>query len=111
ALEVFGDGTQLRDPVYVDDVVDAFLLAGGAPRLPAREYNIGGPHTLNLREIAGQLAPGRIGLCDFPAEHKAFDIGSYAADWRRIHTDFGWRPSVAFDEGCRRTLDYFRESE
>jgi nucleoside-diphosphate-sugar epimerase len=39
-LQVFGDGTQLRDPVYVEDVVEAFLLAGAVERLHSRSYNL-----------------------------------------------------------------------
>jgi UDP-glucose 4-epimerase len=109
-LQVFGDGKQLRDPVFVDDVVNAFLLAGAAERLPSRSYNIGGPAALELGDIAAQasvaagVAPPV--LWSFPEEMKAIDIGSYQADWRRIETELGWRPCTAFADGFTQTLAF-----
>jgi UDP-glucose 4-epimerase len=57
-LEVFGNGHQLRDPLYVDDAVDAFIAAGAAVRLPSPMYNIGGAVPLEIRQIAGSVANG-----------------------------------------------------
>ena len=51
-IQVFGDGQQFRDPVFVDDVVEAFLLAGSAEEMPRRTYNIGGLEAVSLIEIA-----------------------------------------------------------
>lgn len=112
-LAVYGDGRQLRDPVYVDDAVDAFLRAGIAPVLPSREYNAGGAEALSLREIAGiaARAGGGLDVIDrpFPAEIKPIDIGSFSSDSRRIENELGWRPRVAFEDGFSRTLAYYRE--
>ena len=73
-LEIFGDGSQLRDPLYVDDAVEAFLVAGAAHELPSRAYNVGGPEPLSLAAIAESLsvaaklpAPARR---EFPEERK-----------------------------------------
>jgi dTDP-D-glucose 4,6-dehydratase len=44
----------------------------------------------------------------FPKEHQAFDIGSYAGDWRRIERELGWRPRTVFADGIRQTLEYYR---
>ncbi len=111
-LEVFGDGMQLRDPIYVDDVVEAFLLAGTVPAPPFRLYNICGPDALTLREIARivQTEAGqaeRIVIKPFPEEHRAFDIGSFAGDSTRVRAALGWSPNVDFREGVRRTLAHF----
>ena len=51
-LEIFGDGEQLRDPVYVGDAVEAFLIAGALEHPPSRIFNIGGMETLSLNSIA-----------------------------------------------------------
>jgi UDP-glucose 4-epimerase len=110
-IEIFGDGRQLRDPVYVDDAVDAFLLAGIAAAPMSRLWNMGGAQPLSLAEIASTIstaagAPSPV--CQpFPAEHKGIDIGSYYSDSTRIREELGWRPRVAFAEGVRRTLEYF----
>lgn len=111
-LEVFGDGRQLRDPVYVDDVVDAFLLAATELRPPSRTYNVGGPVAISLNEIACAMAElggaPRPVFREFPSERAAIDIGSYQTDSSLIAAELGWTPKVSFREGMERTLNYFR---
>lgn len=111
-LEIYGDGTQLRDPVYIDDVVEAFLRAGAATALPSREFNVGGPHALSLAEIAAEFSrAGNLEVPlfrEFPSEKKQIDIGSYYTCSARIEGAFGWSAHVAFEDGIRRTLDYCR---
>jgi nucleoside-diphosphate-sugar epimerase len=112
-IEIFGDGLQSRDPLYVDDAVEALLVMGAVERLPSRIYNIGGPKTLPLAEIATALCrlagavPPR--YRPFPNELRAIDIGSYSSDSRRIRQDLGWTPKVALEDGAGRTLEFFRQ--
>ncbi len=112
-LDVFGDGEQVRDPLFVDDAVEAMLTAASTPGLPSRGYNVGGPEALSLNRIAAivselaGLAPPRRG--EFPADRKAIDIGGYRTDSRKIEAELGWRPRTPFAEGMARTLDYYRE--
>jgi UDP-glucose 4-epimerase len=112
-ITVFGDGRQLRDPVYVDDVVGAFMLAGAAVKPPNRVWNVGGGQALPLSEIAsavsaaaGSPAPR---LQPFPPDLKRIDIGSYYSDSTRIRNDLGWSASVDFNRGIRRTIQYYRD--
>jgi UDP-glucose 4-epimerase len=110
-IEVFGDGNQLRDPVYVDEAVEAFLLAGKAPTLASRVYNVGGGQALRLSEIAETLvraAGGQVVYRPFPEDRKAIDIGSYYTDSTRINEHLGWKPQIRFEEGILRTLEYYR---
>jgi nucleoside-diphosphate-sugar epimerase len=113
-LEVFGDGRQVRDPMYVDDAVEAFLLAGDIPRLPSRIYNVGGPKPLALLEIAEMASHAAGGAavrtCAFPEGRKAIDIGSYYTNCSRIRDELGWEPKVGFTDGIARTLAYYREN-
>lgn len=110
-LEVFGDGRQLRDPVYVDDIVDAFLMVAAADNPEHEIYNAGGLEGIPMVEIARELARaggGELHLREFPEGHKSIDIGSYTTDWTRIHQEFGWAPRITLSEGILKTLDYFR---
>ena len=112
SLSVFGDGMQLRDPVYVDDAVEAFLLLGLQQELCDRSFNMGGPEILSLREIAcaasaaaGMRPPETV---PFPPDLKAIDIGSYYSDSTRLRSATGWMPKVSFAEGFARTLEFYR---
>ena len=111
-IEVFGDGRQLRDPVYVDDVVDAFLLAGAAADPQSRFWNVGGQQALALADIAAMVsasAGAPTPVCrPFPADHKGIDIGSYCSDSTKIREELGWYPRIAFEEGVRRSWEYFQ---
>jgi UDP-glucose 4-epimerase len=113
-LEVYGDGLQLRDPVYVDDVVDAFLAAGSVDPGRRKVFNIAGPRTVALREIAELAATvaGGVPLSfkPFPADQKQIDIGSFQADTRRARAGLDWEPSVQFREGIAQTLAYFTQT-
>jgi nucleoside-diphosphate-sugar epimerase len=112
-LEVFGTGEQLRDPMYVDDAVDAFLLVGSVPRPASRSYNAGGPEAISLAGIANTASrianlPPPV-FTPFPPDRKPIDIGSYRTDCRRIQRELGWVAKVSFEEGMSRTLSYYRE--
>ena len=111
AISVFGDGSQVRDPVFVDDVVQAFLLAGTARNPKSRLWNLGG-RALTLAGIAKMTsaaasAPAPV-FQPFPEFHKRIDIGSYRSDSRRIQEELGWQPHVDFQCGIRRSLEYYR---
>lgn len=111
-IEVFGDGSQLRDPVFIDDIVDACLLAGANSRLDKPTLNVGGLEALPLASIAGTLAAvggGPVRFRPFPEGHKSIDIGSFSTDNSLIRETLGWTPKVPFAEGARRTLAFFRE--
>ncbi len=109
-FEVWG-GAQLRDLTYVDDAVEAFLLAALCPAAEGAAFNIGGDR-LRLGALADALVAANGGggfeMREFPADRRRIDIGDYYADDRRFRDATGWRPKVAAAEGLRRSLDYFR---
>jgi UDP-glucose 4-epimerase len=110
---VYGEGEQLRDPVHVKDVVDAFLRAGAARDTRHRIFNIGGSQALSLREIAGMMASSSRGShvlhVPFSEELRRMEVGSYVSDTRRAQRELGWMPGVLFEDGVRDALAYFRE--
>jgi nucleoside-diphosphate-sugar epimerase len=110
-LRVYGDGRQVRDPIYVDDAVEAFLLAARSCTLPSRIYNLGGPAALTLLEIATIASTAADApppeLCPFPPEQLLIDIGDYQADTRRIRSELGWLAQTSFREGILLTLQAY----
>jgi len=112
AITIYGDGSQMRDCNYVDDVVEAFLLAAG-PATDGQVYNLGGGDSRPLIELARMIVAaaggGRIEPVEFPAGSKAIEIGSYQADFTKFQSATGWSPRVKLRDGFQRTIDYYRE--
>jgi UDP-glucose 4-epimerase len=110
-FEVWG-GEQRRDLAYVDDVVEAFLLAACVPAAKGRAFNVGGERTVTLAELARLLVAAHGGggfeLKEFPPERRRIDIGDYAADDSAFRGLTGWRPHIALPDGLARTLAFFR---
>ncbi len=111
AFEVW-DGHQKRDFTYVDDAVEALLLAVTHPEAAGRIFNLGGEPVISLTELAELLVnvagAGRWEAKSFPSERKRIDIGDYYADDRLIREALGWKPVVPLAEGLRRTVEYYR---
>ncbi len=111
-IEVFGDGSQLRDFNYVDDCVDALLLAAADDKAVGKVYNLGSGEVIALKglaELLTELVPGgRFEVVPFPPERKAIDVGDYYGDFSLIRAELGWEPQVGLREGLQRTIDYFR---
>ncbi len=110
-IQVFGDGMQIRDFNYVDDVAMALLVAAADPAADGQIFNLGSDETINLRELAALLVEingaGRYEVVPFPPERKSIDIGDYYADYRLIQGRLGWRPKIALREGLARTLAFY----
>jgi UDP-glucose 4-epimerase len=106
------DGAQLRDFTYVDDAVEALLLAAG-PESNGGTFNLSGEAPVSLKQLADVLIAvnggGEYVLSSYPADRKRIDIGDYYADSGRIRRAFGWTPRVGLGEGLERTLDYYRK--
>jgi UDP-glucose 4-epimerase len=112
-IQIYGDGSQLRDFVHVDDAADAFLRAGACDACNGEVYNVGGDRPISHRELTTMLVDvagsGRVEYIDWPAEKKAIDIGSFYADSTKFKRVTGWSPSVALDEGLRMTVAFYRQ--
>ena len=112
-IAVFGDGLQKRDFNYVDDAVDAFLLAGTRDEALGKVYNLGDSEVVSLLDLARKLVElnggGSFKVVPFPDDRKAIDIGDYYGDFSRIKDDLGWEPRIGLDQGLRRSIDFFRE--
>ncbi len=113
-LKVFGDGLQIRDFTYVDDCVDALLLAALAEGANGQIFNLGSDETINLRNLAALVVEANGGgsyeCVPFPPDRKAIDIGDYYGDYRLIRGRLGWYPRYRLREGLARTLAFYREN-
>ena len=110
-FEVWG-GEQLRDFTFIEDTIDAFLLAATSEQANGQVYNLGGCEVISLRELAELSVKvnggGGFQVREFPTERKRIDIGDYYADDKGIRSNLGWAPQVNLQDGLARTLDFYR---
>jgi UDP-glucose 4-epimerase len=111
-IQIYGDGHQLRDFVYVADAADAFLRAGASDACNGQAFNVGGAEPMSLRDLVELLievaGSGRYRLVEWPPEKKAIDIGDFYADSSLIHRTLGWQPSTLLRDGLMRTIEFYR---
>jgi CDP-paratose 2-epimerase len=113
-ITLYGDGMQVRDVLFVDDLVDAFLLAQAhMPKISGRAFNVGGGpgnviSLLELLDMIERLHDGRRPDARFGAWRPG-DQRYYVSDLTRLREATGWRPTVGVEEGVRRLNDWLRD--
>jgi UDP-glucose 4-epimerase len=111
-IELFGEGRQRRDLNYVDDVVEAMLLAGANEAAEGEIFNLGGEEPISLSELADELISltgrGAVRLVPFPTERQLIDIGNAHSSYKKIETVLGWHPRTPWREGLARTVEFYR---
>lgn len=112
-IQVFGDGTQVRDFNYVDDVVEALLLAAASEAADGQIFNVGsgkGVPLLEAARLATRIAgKGSVRLAPFPEAKRRIEVGGYVADGSKLHRAVGWSPRTPLEEGIRKTMAYFEK--
>jgi len=111
-IQIYGDGAQLRDFVYVDDAADAFLRAGASDACNGEAFNVGGPGPVSLRDLVGLLlgvaGSASVRYVEWPPDKKVIDIGSFYADSSKFRAAVAWAPHVSLEEGLARTVAFYR---
>ncbi|MBI4866692.1 MAG: NAD-dependent epimerase/dehydratase family protein [Candidatus Wallbacteria bacterium] len=112
-VPIYGEGEQLRDFNYVDDVVEALLVAGAEPATDGEIYNLGSGKPVSVgdsaRAVLEAAGTGRLKQIAFPEEKKKIEIGDYYADFSKFTRATGWQPKVEFADGLRRTVHFYRK--
>jgi UDP-glucose 4-epimerase len=112
-IEIFGDGSQLRDLNFVDDVVEAFLVAAVSERADGEIYNLAASPPISLLELAKLMISiagrGSLRMVPFPPEKQRIDIGSYYGSCEKITRELGWQAKTTLADGLARTLRYYGE--
>lgn len=112
-IKVFGDGSILRDFLYVDDCVDAMLMSALVPEAYGEIFNVGSPIPVKFVELVEAIikvaGEGHWEFAEFSPERKAQEPGSFYSDVNKIGRIVGWQPTTSLDEGLARTIDYYRK--
>jgi UDP-glucose 4-epimerase len=112
-IPAFGDGRILRDFVYIDDLVEALLMAGATDAAYGDVFNIGSGGAISFIDLITKIIEitggGRSEFAPFTHERKALEPGDYWADITKIQAKIGWSPRTSLDDGLRKTIDYYRK--
>ena len=111
-FEVWG-GEQLRDFNFVDDVVDAFLIAANSDQAYGQVFNLGASEVVSLKDLADLLVKnceGEYLIKSFPEERKKIDIGDYYSDYTLIQKKLGWSAKTSLDKGIKETLEFYKNN-
>lgn len=116
-LSLYGGGHCVRDYVYIDDVVRAFLLSGVTPGMTGQSYNVASGHGVTLREVFSlavervvQAGGPRSSIHEvpWPAESTAIDRRNFSARIDRLRHACGWQPAVSLTTGLDRLIEHLR---
>lgn len=109
AVQLFGDGQQLRDFVYVDDVSEAMLSAAAMESGFGQAFNVSCAQAVSLRDfvtVLQRLLPFDVEVVPFPADRKVIDVGDYVGCSQKFQQMTGWKPKVSLAEGLAATVEW-----
>ncbi len=114
ALEIYGDGSQTRDFIYIDDLIDVILLAAAAPDVGGEIFQVASNRETTVAEMADRLLrileeKGVERVRVINTEVRVGDVKRNYSDTSKARRMLGWRPRVDLEEGLARTIDYFLE--
>jgi UDP-glucose 4-epimerase len=111
-IQIFGDGSQLRDFVYVDDAAEAFMRAGATDACNGEVFNVGGDQPVSHKDLVALLieiaGSGSVRYVEWPEEKKRIDIGSFYTDSSKFRRTVGWQPRIDLRTGLERTIAFYR---
>jgi nucleoside-diphosphate-sugar epimerase len=113
-IKIFGDGKQVRDYVYVDDISEAFVQMGARSDLKGEIFNVGSGQGVPLIDIVQKIVKiagkGKIVHVPWPETNKKIDVGDFIADIRKL-SGTGWKTTVALDEGLKKTVEFYEKNK
>lgn len=110
-IEIFGEGEQLRDYIYVEDIVFAMLAAGITDQADGEVFNIGSGISIQFREMVSSVVEivgsGSIKKIPWPENYRIIEGGDFECDIRKAETILGWKPKYGLKEGIEKTVEYY----
>lgn len=110
-IKIFGDGKQLRDYIYVDDLVGAFLLAGLSKETDGQLYNCGSGKSVEFKkmvELITKIAKsGTIEHVPWPADYEKEETGDFETDIGKLQKAIGWMPQISMERGLELMHEYY----
>nr|MDO8083026.1 GDP-mannose 4,6-dehydratase [Candidatus Freyarchaeota archaeon] len=112
-ITVYGEGKQTRDYNYIDDMVDALILATQSEKSDGEFFLIGSGKEISIIDliklIIKTVGHGSYEHVPWPEESKKIEIGNFFVTYEKIHRTLGWHPTTGIEEGLKKTVNFYRE--
>ncbi len=110
-IVIFGDGEQIRDYIYVEDLADAFILASVNDKISGDVFNVGSGIGTAFKEMVQRIVDivgkGTIKHVPWPSNYLNVETGDYITDINKIKRILKWKPKVDLEEGINKTYNYY----
>jgi UDP-glucose 4-epimerase len=110
-IQIYGEGNQKRDFIYIDDLIDLFKLSIVSETMQGKIYNVGFGKEISLKDsvnlIRKFIPAAVIEFKPWPEVDKMIETGDYVSDIRMLKQDVGWEPRVDFEEGIKKTIEFY----
>ncbi len=115
-LPIYGDGTQLRDYVSIDDVVDAMLVVGADDNSNGQAYNVGSGDGTMFKDMAQKIVDAsgnnkaKLKFIEWPSDAKSRETGHFTADISKIKRELDWQPTHTLEDSLIKTVNFYKEN-
>lgn len=113
-IQIFGEGRQIRDYIYVDDIINAFLSAGATQNAVGHILNVGSGTVSEFREMVHAVVDivksGDVTYVPWPDNYERIETGDVAADISKLVSMTGWKPAYGLRSGIEATYSYYKEN-
>jgi UDP-glucose 4-epimerase len=110
-ITVYGEGKQLRDYIFIDDLINGIVTAATDAKTDGQTYNLGSGVPTSFRQMAETIiqvvGAGELKQIPWPKNYDNFETGDFYADISSITSAIDWKPAIALTDGIQQTVDYY----
>ncbi len=114
-ITIFGDGSQIRDYIYINDLVSVLIKAGSAESIRHEIYNIGSGVGVSFVEMVNKVieivGSGRIAHVEWPENYINVETGDYITDIKKVSEQMNWKPETSIEDGIYKTWQYYKQNQ
>lgn len=114
AIKIYGEGLQLRDYIYIDDIIDAIIKSGAANKAIGEILNLGSGASTQFRDMVNQVVEtvnkGSIEFVPWPQNYEKIETGDISVDISKMKNIFQWESRYDLKTGIELTYEYYKDN-
>jgi UDP-glucose 4-epimerase len=112
-IKIFGDGAQLRDYVFVDDIVNAMLRCAKEPNAIGEVINVGSGVSTRFCDMVSAVINcvknGKMEFIPWPNDYEKIETGDISVDISKLKTTTSWQSDITLENGIKKTFEYYKK--